>query len=145
MRILCRSFLLIGTLVLAGCAPFPNMRYYAPSIVGVVMQDGKPVGGAEIRVSTAFSNEIRETTAAPNGRFKTESIRRLLLTSTLIGDPLYGYTVEIRSAGIVYKGFVDLSVGYAPSTISLNCDLSHPVGRIDHQVYCTVSDDRSSS
>ncbi len=136
---------LIGTLGLAGCVPFPNMRYYAPTISGVVMQDGKPAGGAEIRVSAHVSSEVRAAIAGPDGRFNTESIRKLQLTATLIGDPLYGYTVEIRSAGNVYSGFVDFSVGYAPSAIRLNCDLSRPVGRVGHQVYCTATDDRDSS
>ena len=144
MRVVSRHIFLIGTLGLTGCVPFPNLRYYAPAVSGIVMQDGKPAAGVEIRVSAHFANEVRAAIAASDGRFNTDSIRKLL-TATLVGDPLYGYTVEIRNACNVYSGFVDFSVGHAPSAIQLNCDLSRPVGRVGHQVYCTASDDRASS
>jgi hypothetical protein len=129
--------LLLVSVAVGGCVPFPNYRYYAPAISGVVTQDGAPVGMAEVRVSGQFTEEVRSATTDRDGRFATEPVRKLLFTATLIGDPLYAYSVQITVGGKQYTGYAEASVGYAPSKFQLKCDLSRPIKLGSRQLYCS--------
>ncbi|WP_430699151.1 DUF6795 domain-containing protein [Rubrivivax gelatinosus] len=130
------SAILITTL-LYGCVPFPNVRYYAPAISGVVTQDGNPVVSAEVRVTGQFSNNVHIVASDQAGRFASEPIRKMLLTASLMGDPLYGYAIEIVHGGKVYAGYSESSVGYAPKELKLSCELAKPIQRGNAKFHCT--------
>ena len=129
--------LLIASIFVSGCVPFPNYRYYAPAVSGVVLQDGVPVDKAEVHVSAQFAEEVQFNATGQDGRFATAAIRKLLLTASLIGDPLYAYSVRITVGGQQYLGYSEASVGYAPSKLELKCDLSRPFQLGSMQLYCS--------
>lgn len=137
--------LIATTGMMGGCVPLPNMHYFAPAIDGVVTEDGAPVAGAQITVRTQFASDTSAAITTQYGRFRTEAIRELRLTAVLIGDPLFGYTVEIRHRGETYVGFANFDVGQSPPSIQLNCDLSHPVSNFNRTTYCAARDSRTSS
>jgi hypothetical protein len=89
-------------------------------------------------VSGQFAGEVQLSVTGPDGRFATESIRKLLLTASLMGDPLYAYSVQITVAGKTYDGYSQADVGYAPDKLQLKCDLSQPLKLGGKQVYCTA-------
>ncbi len=120
-----------------GCVPFPNLHYYAPAATGVITQNGSPVVGAQVFVSSQFSSESTMAVTGTDGRFAVEPIREILLIVTMIGDPLIAYSIKIMVGGKVYEGYSDNSMGYVPKTVELKCDLSHPLKHWDRQIYCT--------
>ncbi len=128
--------LLIISILVSGCVPFPNYRYYAPAVSGVILQDGVPVDKAQIHVSGQFAEEVQFNATGQDGRFATEPIRRRFLTAWLIGDPLYAYFVRITVGGKQYLGYSKASVGYAPSKLALKCDLSRPIQLDSKHIYC---------
>lgn len=123
---------------LSACVPIPNYYYYAPAISGVVTADGQPVQNVEVKVSARFSEEIQTATTDQAGRFETKPIKQLLLTMTLIGDPLYGYGLDVMTAGQKYEGYVESYVGYAPKQLQVVCELSKPIQTRNRQSYCAV-------
>jgi len=129
--------LLTASILVSGCVPFPNYRYYAPAVSGVVLQDDLPVDKAEVHVFGQFAEEVQFNATGQDGHFATMPIRKLLLTASLIGDPLYAYTVQITVGGQQYLGYSEASVGYAPSTLELKCDLSRPFQLGRRQLHCS--------
>lgn len=122
---------------LTGCVPFPNLHYFAPAVAGIVLRDGQPVAGAQIRVASTFSSTTRVGSTQPSGRFSVEPIRELRLTATLVGDPLYGFEVEIVVDGERYAGYSEYGTGYASPALQLSCDLTSRIKRLDKVVHCT--------
>ena len=107
---------------LAGCMPWPHFHYRAPAVEGVVTNNGVPVQNAEINVSAEFSEEQQKGVTDSNGRFSTKPIREFMFFASLLGDPLYGYTVTIINAENQYEGFGGGYVGYAPEQLTVVCD-----------------------
>jgi len=129
----------LAPMLLCGCVPFPNQHLFAPAVSGVVMRDGKPLSGAEISVSAQFARDVRVATTDREGRFTTEAIREWRMTAMLIGDPLFGYTVQIGADGTTYRGYSLVGMGSAPSDVRLKCDVAKPVLLARTQVYCSES------
>lgn len=123
-------------LLLSGCVPFPNIKYRAPAVTGLIHEGGKPAAGVTVRVSGEFSSEVRVTVSDKDGRFATKPIRELFLTATLLGDPLYGYKVSIVADGKEYVGYFAGGVGYASQEVQLVCDLTKPIARGSINVDC---------
>ena len=124
--------------------PFPHLHYRAPAVAGVITEHGKPAAGASVRVSGQFSAEVSAAVSDQEGRFVTKPIREVLLTASLLGDPMYGYTVSIIMGGKEYVGYSDAYVGYAPKEIQLVCDLGKPLDRGGIKVHCTAQGDGSA-
>ena len=53
-------------------------------------------------------------------------------------DPAFRYKVEITVDGRTYAGFSAGGMGYAPVSLSLQCDLFKPVKVRDEMRHCTV-------
>ena len=121
---------------LAGCMPWPHFHYRAPAVEGVVTNNGVPVQNAEINVSSQFSEEQQKGVTDSNGRFSTKPIREFMFFASLLGDPLYGYTVTITNAANQYEGFGEGHVGYAPEQLMVVCDLSKPIQLRSKKRYC---------
>lgn len=75
-------------------------------------------------------------TTRPNGHFAADPIRKFFFTALAIGDPLYGYSVQIRVAGKTYDGYSSSGIGDSPKTIELKCDFAQPAGPSGRKVYC---------
>lgn len=120
----------------AGCMPWPHSHYRAPAVEGVIMNNGAPVQDAEIRVSAQFSDEQQKGITDSNGRFKTKPIREFMFFASLLGDPLYGYSVTITQAESTYEGFGEADVGYASRELNVACDLSKPTQQRNNKKYC---------
>ena len=125
-----------------GCVPFPNIHYFAPAVAGIVTRDGQPVAGAQVRVASKFSASIQVGATQPSGRFSVDPIRELRLTATLVGEPLYGFEVEIVADGARYAGYAEFGMGDARSELQLSCDLGHPIEQRNNVVYCTQTNER---
>ena len=121
---------------LAGCMPWPHFHYLAPAVEGVVTNNGVPVQNAEINVSAEFSEEQQKGVTDSNGRFSTKPIREFMFFASLLGDPLYGYTVTITNAENQYEGFGEGHVGYAPEQLTVVCNLSKPIRLRSKKRYC---------
>jgi hypothetical protein len=128
---------LLATMV-SGCLPIPNIHYFAPEVSGVVIQDGHPAEGAEVRVAGQFSSDAQSGSASRDGRFSVKPIREFRFTALLVGDPLYSYTVQLVVGGKRYDGYQGFGMGDAPRALSLVCDLSHPIALGNKQVYCAT-------
>lgn len=136
-RMMCRLiFLGLVYVLLSGCVPFPNVHRFAPAISGVVLRDGRPVPSAVVKVSAQFSREVRTVTTDQDGRFSTEAIRELRWTAILLGDPLFGYTVQIGADGHDVAGYQFQGIGSAPSDLRLSCDLAKPVRVVGALGFC---------
>ena len=85
--------------LLSGCVPFPHLHYRAPAVAGVITEYGKTAAGASVCVSGQFSAAVSAAVSDQEGRFVTKPIREVLLTASLLGDPMYGYTVSIIMGG----------------------------------------------
>jgi len=122
-----------------GCVPFPNVHYFAPAVSGVVMADGAPVSGARVSVGALFSSEHQVAVTDSQGHFSTAPIRKLELTAMLIGDPLYGFSIDFIKGERIYGGYSENSIGYAPNSIELVCDLERPLVRGARTSFCTAA------
>lgn len=125
---------------LSGCVPFPSTRYYAPEVTGRVVRNGAPVANAEIRLTATFIDRVAISMTDSDGRFKLGPLSKVLLTRSLLGDPLYAYTLAINVAGKSYRGLSDGAVGYAPPELRVSCNLSEPIGQGQSLGYCSHSD-----
>lgn len=127
----------VASALLSACVPLPNVRYDAPAISGVVTRDGIPVPGAAVAVSAQFAEEAVAGATDAAGRFTVQPIRRLHLTATLIGDPLYAYSMVITVGERRYVGYFESGVGHVPRQLSLRCELSQPQPTPAEPRYCT--------
>ena len=106
----------------------PNVHYHAPQVVGVVTSDGRPLANAQVRLTSAFSEERRHASADEAGRFEVKAISKLRLVASFVGDPLYAYSLIITVDGQNYEGWDEgVLPGYAPSQIQLVCDIAKPI------------------
>ncbi len=135
----CRLGIILLASMLAGCMPWPHFHYHAPASEGVVTSYGVPVQNAEINVSAKFSEEQEKGITDSNGRFSTKPIREFMFFASLLGDPLYCYTVTITYAANQYEGFGEGHVGYAPEQLMVVCELSKPIQLRSKTRYCTGS------
>lgn len=116
--------------------PWPHFHYRAPAVEGVVTDNGAPVPDAAISVWAQFSGEQQRAVTDINGRFNTEPIREFMFFASLLGDPLFGYSVQITRAANQYDGIGEADVGYAPTEIKVACDLSKPTELRNRKQYC---------
>lgn len=134
------AMLALGSL--AGCVPLPNFHYFAPAVSGIVLRDGQPVAGAQVRGASTFSSTTMVGSTQPSGRFAVDAIRELRLAATLVGDPLYGFEVEIVVDGERYAGYSEFGTGYAIAALQLSCDFRSRIKRLDKVVHCTQASQR---
>ena len=118
-------------LCVGGCFPMPHTDYLFPAIRGQVLRSGVPVAGAEIFATARPLDEVcggakRVGTTDEEGRFSVEPEKDFQFFM-VIGDPLSSWTLCIEHAGMRYVGWADRSVGFAPESIRMECDLDDPV------------------
>jgi hypothetical protein len=131
--------IILMTSTLAGCMPWPHFHYRAPAVEGIVTNNGIPVKNAEINVSAEFSEEQRKSVTDSNGRFSTKPIREFMFFASLLGDPLYGYTITITNVENQYDGLEEGHVGYAPDQLTVVCDLSKSIQLRSKKHHCAGS------
>ena len=129
----------VAVVALSACVPVPNVRYYAPAVTGKVMANGLAVRNAEVIVTSQFAEEVRKVATDSEGHFSTEAIKKLFFTATLIGDPLYGYTITIVVADQKYEGLSEAYVGHPPKQLDIQCDLSTPIQLHSRKRYCNIT------
>ena len=122
--------------LVSACVPFPNVHYYAPVVTGVVLQDGKPAAGVTVRLSARGSGEMHEAVTDHSGRFAVPAIHELSYFLVLVGDPLFDFSVTLRSDGREYEGYRALGLGATPKDFGLECDLARPIMSRNVQSYC---------
>lgn len=116
--------------------PIPDRRRFAPEVAGVVVRAGVPVADAEVTLSSAFAKPETSRTDA-SGRFRLGPLTRLFLTRSVLGDPLYKYSLAIKVAGEAeLLGYLDSGIGDAPAALQAACDLNRPALRRKTTTYC---------
>jgi hypothetical protein len=132
-----RTASIIGASVLvAACLPAPHQHYFAPQVAGVVMEGGTPVANAEIELTGKFTDRKAMVRSDGEGHFTLDPIAELPFIQWLIGDPLFGYNLNITVGEHTYLGLSEFGLGYAPSHIEVRCDLSRPGGTGRTPVAC---------
>jgi hypothetical protein len=141
-----RLSVLALTLTLTACLPIPNRQYFAPTVSGVVVIDGAPVQNAKLRLSSPFTHKTAEVSTDSTGQFTVGPLRMWRLSTSLLGDPLYQYSLDVTSSNTAYPGLTEGQVGYPPTGLSVFCDLSKPVPNGTTAVYCArISNDSDQS
>lgn len=115
---------IVTTLLLSACIPVSHWHYFAPRVTGTVTIGGLPVAGAELVLSDGHKTATASTDSA--GHFNIGPLRTYEVTTWLIGDPLYGYSLALRVAGSEYPGMTAFHSGYAPARLELTCDIAKP-------------------
>jgi hypothetical protein len=105
----------------------PHHHYFAPPITGSVFSGGVPLANAEIVLTGRFTNHIATTRSDGQGHFKIGPLTVVEFVQWLMGDPLFGYSLNFTVDNQTYLGPSESSVGYVPTKIEVNCDLSHPI------------------
>jgi hypothetical protein len=129
--IVAASFLVVA------CVPAPHYHFFAPRVAGVVLDGGAPVADAEIVLTGKFTNRIAMVRSDGDGHFQVGPLSELVFIQWLIGDPLFGYSINITLGNQTYVGLSESSLGFAPPNIQVSCDLSHPVRTGRTSVYCS--------
>jgi hypothetical protein len=129
------SVLALG-MALSACVPIPRREYFAPTVSGTVVSAGVPVQKAELHLSSPFTHKTAVVSTDSNGRFNVGPLRVWRLSTFLLGDPLYEYSLLIRTASMEYPSLAEAGVGYAPPRLKIACDLSKPLPSGQTQVYC---------
>jgi len=130
------SALLIA-FALTACAPIPNRRTFAPAVAGTVVRGGVPVANAEVLLTTRFSDAAATVRTDADGRFRLGPLSEMRVMKTLLGDPLYEYTLKIRVAGEEeHLGLAGHGMGNASKELTVTCDLSKPIGQGKSLRYC---------
>lgn len=131
------SIVALSVLTLSACVPFPNRRLCAPEVTGSLVRAGEPVAGAEIVLTAAFMRTPATTRTDAAGRFKLGPLTKMYLTKSLLGDPLYVYSLRIKTEGGEDRlGFEARSMGAPPGPRAVSCDLSKPVSKRESTYYC---------
>ena len=129
--------------VTQACAPIPNRHYFAPTISGTVVDGGQPMSGVEVRLTASFTTRDVRATTSGSGQFSVGPLREMRWVMPLMGDPLFGFRVELTRGGRIHLGYVQSKVGYAPKVVKVACDLSNPLPPVprvrEEATYCRVT------
>lgn len=128
--------MLVLAVSLAGCVPRPHVVHLRPAVQGVILEDGKPVPGAELYLGKfAGANEpcaeVGEgIPVSPEGGFAWPSIQEHRLTDSLL-NPL-----EVRGmitvlcirhpAKGILIGATLIMMQSRPLSVTLACNLARP-------------------
>jgi hypothetical protein len=124
---------------LAACASLPNSHYFAPEVSGVVLESGRPIQNARVRLSSQFTNETQVALSDASGNFTVGPLTNYQYTIKQFGDPVYGYALQIIVEGRLVQAFSEGGAGDAPRKIDLTCELSSAVQVGRSQRYCSRS------
>ena len=100
------------------------------------MEDDAPVANAEIELTAKFTDRKATVRSDGNGHFAIGPIAEMEFIQWLIGDPLFGYNLNITVGEHTYLGLSEFGLGYAPSHIEVRCDVSRPGGADRTLVAC---------
>ena len=131
--------IVVASLLVAACVPVPHHHYFAPQVTGFVLNGGVPVANAEIVLTGRYTNHTATMRSDGQGHFKIGPLAELEFAQWLMGDPLFGYSLNFTVDNQTYLGLSESSVGYVPTKIEVKCDLSHPIGTGRTPVFCSHS------
>jgi hypothetical protein len=114
---------LVACTALSACVAFPHHEGEAPAITGVLLDARKPVDHADVRLTSAQSNDVSTAVTTANGRFKVGPLRSLRFYYIPPGDRLTGYRIQVRSGGKNYD-YDGLPEFDGAENRFLTCDLS---------------------
>ena len=128
---------------MTACAPIPHRHYEAAMIAGVIVENGRPVSGLDIHLTTTSSKRHSRAMTDAAGRFIVGPLREIEWIMPLVGDPVFGFRLEISRGEQTFFGYTDGGVGFSPKRLNLACDLSTPIPPLPRvraeTSYCRVS------
>jgi hypothetical protein len=107
---------------MAACAPLPAGRYFAPEVSGVVLDNGRPLADARVRLSSQLTNEIQSSTTDAQGRFTVGPLTNFQFVVKQFGVAYYRYTVQVVRAGRALEPYVADGPGDTPRKLELRCE-----------------------
>jgi hypothetical protein len=110
--------------LLAGCAALPHSNGFAPEVSGVVLQTGRPVANARVRLSSPFTNETQFSLTDASGKFTVGPLTNFQFTVKQFGAPYYQYALQITVDGHPVQAFSAEGADEAPRKIELTCELA---------------------
>ncbi|MBI5595299.1 MAG: hypothetical protein HY928_04335 [Elusimicrobia bacterium] len=131
-------------LALNACVPFPNRRLCAPEVSGTLVRAGVPVSGAEVLLSAVFTEDTAAVLSDGAGKFKLGPLSKLHLTKSVLGDPLYRFSLRVKVPGggesLAFEGS---ALGAPPGPLVLYCDLERVGVRSGRPGFCVDSKGRA--
>lgn len=133
--VIVRIALLVALTPVAACAPWPHIEYLRPSAEGRLLDDGKPIAGAEVFLGAMPGTNDpcaemgdRVATSAIDGSFHVSARSRTALIKSLLSPA--SETGKITAICIRRPG-ADVQIGALivmfidmPTSVSLDCDVS---------------------
>lgn len=130
----------------SACIVFPVPAVLAPKVSGIVLQNGMPVEGADIVLTTAvpFSGDpVAASDGNPRATVKTDADGRFAIGPLrgvkvfhALGDELHSVSLVIKDRGRIYLGFSDIGIGNAARPLEGTCDLARPIRTSPSPVFC---------
>lgn len=122
---------IIGSVLLAGLLGgcYPAIVRTSPRFVGSLKADGVPVPHAKVFVqpgSVGSCNVLPVSTVTNEQGSFVVPVRRKLQWKPIIllGDPVSGWRVCFEHDGQYYLGHQELTGGWVPESVQLECDLA---------------------
>lgn len=130
----------------SACIVFPVPAVLAPKVSGILLQNGMPVAGADIVLTTAvpFSGDpVAASDGNPRATVKTDADGRFAIGPLrgvkvfhALGDELHFVSLVIKDRGRIYLGFSDIGIGNAARPLEGTCDLAKPIQTSPSPVFC---------
>jgi len=147
-----KYFLILCLLFCSGCIPCPHFKKRIPRITATVTKNGRPLSGAEIRISDTPQSDASCNPAAVAfstdvlGRIDFKGAKEFRMFAPLMGDPLYSTQLCIITEKEVFVGYVGGGI-HLPDEVNLSCDITPaskpvdeetPLSDIDKYAVCKV-------
>lgn len=130
----------------SACIVFPVPAVLAPKVSGIVLQNGMPVEGADIVLTTAkpFAGDpFAASDGNPGATVKTDADGRFAIGPLrgvkvfhAIGDELHSVSLVIRDRGRIYLGLSYSGTGNVVRPLEGTCDLARPARTSPSPVFC---------
>lgn len=132
--------------LMSACIVFPVPAVLAPKVSGVVLENGVPVEGAEIVLTTTapFSDDpLAASEGNPRATVKTDADGRFAIGPLrgvkvfhALGDELHSVSLVIKDGERSFLGFADSGTRAYARPLEGTCDLARPVQSPPPAVYC---------
>ena len=130
------STFLILAANLASCVPMPHVAHLRPAVSGIIVEDGKPISGAELFLGKFPGNnqpctDVGEVVpVSPEGIFSWAPVQEHNLTDSLLNPvalrgKLTVLCIRHPKKGVLI-GITIFTKQDNPESLRLNCDVARP-------------------
>ena len=127
---------IVGSLVVAGCVPYPHAYYGAPKVNGTVLENGVPVAKLSVRLEGSFGRNILTGKTDRDGHFTVGPDKHLSIFIGLYGDPAFRFKLSFMRSSADWVGMEVTGMGHSPKELTVLCDLAVPQRSANTVVFC---------